>query len=231
MKTTEKFLLWRTWTLNCAAGELLGIGTAGLFAVLYLITLGEPDTASERVSFLVLMLGAGAVEGTLLGWFQWRVLRQIFPTMTSQRWVRLTVAVAMGGWLIGMLPSTLMTGPASQDNATDPARHPLLFFALTTGAGLLLGAAFGWIQWLELRRHTSNARRWITANAIGWAVALSWIYLGASLPDTQTPVWQVVVAGIIGGALGGLSLGVITGFFLKEMTPRFVKNRQKASNA
>ncbi|WP_266362709.1 hypothetical protein [Tellurirhabdus rosea] len=217
MKTPSHFL--RRWALNCAAGELLGIGAAGLIAVGYLTAFGEAVSWPERIAFLLLMLVAGAVEGSLLGWFQSRVLTDLFPGLNRGRWLRLTLAVAVLGWLLGMMPSTLISGDSASGPAADPSDSPLLFFSLTAGAGLFLGAVFGWFQWFELRRHTPQAARWVVANALGWAVALSCIYLAASWPDAQTPAWQIVVSGIVGGLAGGGLLGLITGLFLLKLKP------------
>lgn len=58
---------------------------------------------------------------------------------------------------------------------------------------------------------------WIHAPA--WAVAMSAIFLGASLPSIDSPTWIIVVAGGLGGILGGLSLGLISGLVARRLQP------------
>lgn len=213
--------LFRRWVRHCAAGELLGIGTAGAVAATYLLVWGEPQSVPERLTFLGLMLAAGSLEGYLLGWFQARVLREAIPGLSVRRWIGLTVLIAFLGWLAGMLPSTLIvdTAAAPTSGGPDLDQSPGAFLALAAGAGLFVGALFGLFQWFELRRHVPRAGWWIGANALGWAVALTWIYVAASWPDADTPTGVVIASGLVGGTLAGLSLGVVTGLFLKRMLP------------
>jgi hypothetical protein len=211
--------LFRRWVLDCAAGELLGIGIAGALAATYLLVGGEPQSVPERLGFLALMRAAGSLEGHLLGWFQARVLRELIPGLSVRRWVGLTVLIAFLGWLAGMLPSTLIVDTARAPAATGPDldQSPGAFLALAAGAGLFVGALFGWLQWVELRRHVRRAGRWVLANAIGWAVALTWIYVAAPWPDAETPTGVVIASGLVGGTLAGLSLGLVTGLFLQRL--------------
>lgn len=111
---------WFRWTLNCAAGEILGIAVAAGLAGGVLMRLGEPQSWVERVGFLLLMLGAGALEGYAVGWFQWRVLRERFAVPKAD-WIGATVSVAVLSWLLGMLPSTLMSNPAPGLRPLTPA--------------------------------------------------------------------------------------------------------------
>lgn len=121
--------------------------------------------------------------------------------------------VALAGWAVGMLPSTLTDGSASPPMA-DP---PVLLLGLGAAAGgAAAGLAFGWAQWTVLRHHVSPSRRWIGANALGWALAIAWIYIAASLPTETTPGVLVALAGVGGGLLSGLTLGAVTGWALLQ---------------
>ena len=207
--------LWRDWTLSCAAGELIGIGVAAGVATLLLLTIGEPETGAERWGVLVAMVGAGAIEGTAIGFFQWRVLRRPFPGISARAWVGTTVAVAVIGWFLGMLPSTLA---APNVAAQDPFDPPLWMTALlATFTGLGAGLVFGLAQWGVLRRHARNASSWIVANALGWGLALAWIYAAAALPAEGASLGTVIAIGSAGGILAGLSVGAVTGGFLLQI--------------
>jgi hypothetical protein len=208
---------WRKWTQHCAAGELLGIGVAGGIAFVVNQTLGEPVSLLEKGIVLGSMVLAGAIEGTLLGWFQWRVLKERIPLLPAREWIEWTVAIAMLGWLLGTLPS-LFWIEAPADQASAPEISPVLLALGSIAMGLGLGALFGGFQWMALRKYVTGAGRWIVANALGWGLGLGWIYLAASLPDERTSFPIIVGLGIAGGLLAGLSVGAVTGVYLNALT-------------
>lgn len=208
---------WLRWTLNCAAGEILGIAIAAGLAGLVLMTLGEPQSWPTRIGFLLLMLGAGALEGYAVGWFQWRVLRERF-TVPKADWIGATVSVAVLGWLLGMLPSTLASNPESGAVAFEPSLGQIALFALLFGLGA--GVLFGIGQWVVLRHYAEGAGVWVMANALGWGLALVWIYPIASSMPVGIALWQQVLLGALAGLLSGVSIGGITGWFLLRIQPK-----------
>ena len=211
------------WTLNCAAGELLGIGFAGLLAFLANTTFGEPESLFAKLNVLLLMLMAGFIEGSLLGYFQWRVLKEKFSKLPMRVWMEWTIAVAVLGWFLGMLPSLFFI-PANPDPSMQSGGidfdNPWIFVLLSVSMGLILGAVFGLFQWFALRKYAEKAEVWILANALGWGVGLGWIFLFASLPDENSGIFFTVFVGAIGGILAGLSIGAITGLFLLRIKKR-----------
>jgi CBS domain-containing protein len=211
--------LWSAWTTACALAEAIGIGLAAGTAILIGLAMGEPVTATQRAVVLVLMVGAGALEGLALGLFQWSVLGEAFPKVSARSWALTTAAVAALGWLLGMLPSTL-SAPSAMP-AEPPSRDMRIVFALFLAPvfGLVAGSIVGAAQWLVLRRHAHRAGSWISANALGWAVAFPWIYVAGTMPAGDTPVSFTLVLAVVGGALGGLCLGAVTGGFLLRLTP------------
>ena len=80
--------------------------------------------------------------------------------------------------------------------------------------GLVLGTLFAIFQRLELKRHTSKTSRWILANALGWALGIAIIFLGASIPSVNSVPAVTILIATISGLLVGLSVGAITGLFL-----------------
>jgi hypothetical protein len=176
---------WRKWTQHCAAGELLGIGVAGGIAFVVNQTLGEPVSLLEKGIVLGSMVLAGAIEGTLLGWFQWRVLKERIPLLPAREWIEWTVAIAMLGWLLGTLPS-LFWIEAPADQASAPEISPVLLALGSIAMGLGLGALFGGFQWMALRKYVTGAGRWIVANALGWGPS--------ALPSPSSSVWELSAA-------------------------------------
>ncbi|WP_128543236.1 LapA family protein [Larkinella soli] len=209
-------MYWKTWALSCALGELLGIGAAGAIAVAFNHLLGEPGTTAGKALNMAVMVSAGVLEGSLLGWFQWRVLRLRFPRIPAREWISYTVFVAAGGWLLGMaIPLFFSANNPTQKPLAEPPLAVVLLMSMLMG--LILGGLFGAVQWLVFRKYARNTFRWIYANALGWSVGMLWIFVAATLPDARTPGGTIIVLGIIGGILAGLSVGGVTGWFLKRI--------------
>jgi hypothetical protein len=219
MQVTNRHI--KKWTFFCAFGELSGIAIAGTIAFFVNTAVGEPQTLVQKLAVLISMLVAGAIEGSLLGWFQWKILKEITKIRKAE-WMRATILVAVLGWFRGMLPSLFFVPPAGPEGSVGSGLFddPLVFAAMCIGSGLVLGAIFGTFQYFVLRKYMSNAAWWILANALGWGVGLGWIYAGASLPDEQSGLVLNIVAGASGGILAGLSVGVITGLFLRKLKER-----------
>lgn len=206
------------WLAACTAGELLGFGAAALWAWLALELFGtDPVSWSARAAVLALMVIAGVVEGAVLGGLQWAVLRRKFPSLRARSWLGATILVAALGWFLGMLPSTLMAPGPSGGVSIEPPWLLVLVGAAVFGA--IAGTAFGWAQWLVLRRHARDARRWISANALGWALGLPWTYVAGSTADLSASVSFAILASTIAGALMGASVAVATGRALSRIEP------------
>jgi len=209
----------RRWISACTAGELLGFGAAALWAWLAFALFGaDPSSWSARLGVLGLMLLAGVCEGLVLGLLQWLVLRAWFPTLRAGSWLLATAGVAALGWLLGMLPSTLSAPAASSAPLAEPPLLLVLLLASLFGAAA--GALFGLAQWLVLRRHAYDARRWISANAAGWALGLPWSYLAGSSADVSQSLPLALLWGIAAGALMGMSVALFTGRALGRIAPR-----------
>ena len=218
---SRRNLLWASWTINCANGELAGVGVAAGIAVFVYRFFGEPTSVTEGIIIMAYMAFAGVLEGLAIGYFQWRVLRTVYPKITLSTWFIATVTVTALGWILGMLPSTLMPGTTTTiGESTEHSVGDLAFWAALLGA--VLGAAFGASQSIVLRRHAQNAWTWIVANSIGWAIAFVFIFLAASLPTEATSAVVIVLIGGIAGILAGLSIGVVTGWFLIRLRIRRV---------
>jgi hypothetical protein len=212
---TSYALLWRDWTLACALGELIGIGLSAAAAVYIILRIGETINDSERLFVLSTMTAVGIVEGAAVGYFQWRILRHVFPTLLRAKWVGVTIAVAVAGWVGGMTPSIFFAPSAAQE-PFDPSLALTIGMALVAGIGA--GTAFGVAQWVILRKHARRAYLWIIGNAVGWGVALMWIFGAAALPTPDSSAATITVIGVLAGILAGLSVGAITGGSLLLIT-------------
>src|SRR3954464_6335445 len=122
------------WIVNCALGELLGIGAAGSIAVAVNYFLGEPQRMMQKIFVLFTMLVAGAIEGTSIAVFQWKVLRHLFPKMKLSAWWKWTVSIALLGWGLGMLPSLFFTQSSVTTGTTEPSMGLIAIMAAGSGA-------------------------------------------------------------------------------------------------
>jgi hypothetical protein len=118
-------------------------------------------------------------------------------------WVRVTVALAVTGWIVGMMPSLFMSRETTTTQA-DPGLGLVLLMAAMAGASA--GVCFGAAQWFILRRHAERAVRWIWIHVPAWALAMAAIFLGASLPTAEWPAWSIALTGAAGGISGACCL-------------------------
>ena len=217
MTNTTNLKYWWKWTINCGIGELIGITAAAMIAVTVNQFLGKPETAGDKLLGLIIMLFAGLIEGFILGTLQWKVLKIKFNKIPYSKWVGFTILVAMIGWLIGTIASLFLIEieQIPDEALVEPTITQTILYA--TGLGLLLGAMFGYFQWLVFRQYALKTFKWIWANALGWAMAMAVIFYFAALPQPSTPTSTVLLYGGIGGVLAGLAVGGITGIFLNQI--------------
>ncbi len=145
------------------------------------------------------LVAAGAVEGAALGLGQAAVLRGVVPGLSLPRWVGATASAASVAYLLGFLPSILLSP-----------------WALIGLAALPL--TMGFAQWLVLRRHVSGAAGWIAVTAMAWVAGL------AAFLAIATPLWhegqavgEIVAVGAAAGLVMAVIVATITGLGLREI--------------
>ena len=125
---------YRRWIVACTAGELVGIAVATSAGLSLNTLIGEPQSLGSRLLTLATFAAVGAVEGTALAGFQWRVLRTRLRRLRAAEWIGVTVALAVAGWIVGMTPSLFMSHEptAAQE---EPGLMVVLLLAAMAGAG------------------------------------------------------------------------------------------------
>ncbi|MDX2032729.1 MAG: hypothetical protein SF339_18780 [Blastocatellia bacterium] len=204
---------WLQWIAANALGELVGLGAAAAVAIGLLLAVGEPKSLIAAAALALAMIAAGTGEGVIVGWAQWRVLRQRLPAMPQGRWVRATAVGALVAWTFGMAPSTLMS---QQETGGAPPWTPseLQVMLLAAAMGAVLGPILGLPQWLALRRYVRRAHWWIWANAAAWLAGMPLVFLGAGASPTGasparialTIAATILAAGAVVGAIHGAAL-------------------------
>ena len=150
-----------------------------------------------------LLLGAGAVEGALLGAGQVIALRTLpLPPSMLRRWPLLTSLAVVIAWSIGLLPSTLP--------GLDWAR-PGVWVAAGL-LGLVLLATVPSAQLVVLRHVVRRSWRWLPANVAGWLLGIGCTLAVSPLVDATTPVAQLIAWYAVAGALMALTVASVTGW-------------------
>jgi hypothetical protein len=203
--------LWLQWTLANVAGEVLGLGLAGAVAIVMFLTVGEPETALVALKMAGVMIAAGALEGVIVGFAQWLVLRRRLRRMSRREWITATAIGAFAAWAIGMAPSTLMALNESAGSSAPPQMSDAAKYALALAMGAALGTILGIPQWRVLRRYVSGASLWVWANAAAWAVGMPVVFLGAGASPAGSSALSVASTVIITIAAAGASVGAIHG--------------------
>jgi hypothetical protein len=128
------------------------------------------------------------------------------------------LATAFGAfvaWLLGMLPSTMMSLGPDTANALPSEISDTMINLLALGRSLVLGPILGLPQWWVLRRHLSRAGWWIGANALAWAAGMPIIFIGIGLvAESEISIGLALGTLALTLTIAGAAVSVIHGFFL-----------------
>ncbi|WP_156959755.1 hypothetical protein [Nocardia sp. BMG51109] len=198
--------LSRRWFAAVTLGEFLGFCAPAVAGALTI------DAAPAVIA--AAMLAAGAIEGSVLGLFQARVLRSVLKGFSPREWITVTVFGALAAWAVGVL---MMVHGERLSGWSPAVQAPVV-----VAGALVMVFAIGVAQWFVLQYWTNRAALWIWANAAGWVAGLGVFGL------VTTPLWQPgqsTVLTVAIGALGGLAMAAamaaINGAFLvRILAPR-----------
>jgi len=210
--------LFQRWVLANALAELFGLGLTFAITGLVFSKLDDQGTITSILLSFIFAVLSGTVEATVVGLAQWWAMNPWFPVVNRFDWWRGTLIGAMIAYVLGYLPSTLMSmGEAANQSAPmeEPAQWIVLLLA--AGMGAVGGAVLSFAQWLELRDKVEKAGIWIPANMLAWAFGMPFIFWGVDMAFKMPLVWQSV--SVMAGSLliaGGV-VGAIHGTFLVKM--------------
>ena len=210
--------LWSRWTLANALSEMVGLGLTFAITGLFFSSIGEQNSvASILLSFVVAVL-SGAVEATFVGLAQWWAMHPWFPSIARFAWWRGTFIGALIAYVLGYLPSTLMSmGEVTAASAPVAEPPQWVILLLAAGMGAVGGAVLSFAQWLAMRSKVKSAGVWIPANMLAWLFGMPVIFWGIDLAFKMSAVWQsvLVMAGTLFAA--GAVVGAIHGLFLVRL--------------
>ncbi len=219
--------LWLCWVIANALGEMVGLGLTFVVGVLFFSLTGNQHTAALILLAFLVAVASGVIEATVVGLAQWRAMCPWFPAITRRAWWLATLVGALVAYVLGYLPSTLMSlgeqASEPQAAAAEPAQWIVLLLA--AGLGAVGGAALSFAQWLVLRKSVPGARSWIPANMLAWLVGMPLIFWGIDAAQKGLQTWQAVLRMAVVLFLTGAVVGAIHGAFLVRLAGKAIEDR------
>ena len=215
----SKNQLWSRWTLANAFSELLGLGLTFLITGLVFSKLDSQGTMTSILLSFVFAVASGAIEATFVGLAQWRAMHPWFPTIGRFAWWRGTLVGALIAYVLGYLPSTLMSmGEATASSAPVAEPPQWIVLLLAAGMGAVGGVVLSFAQWLVMRDKVKQAGLWIPANMLAWTFGMPIIFWGIDMAFKMSAVWQSVLLMAVTLFVAGAVVGGIHGLFLVRLT-------------
>lgn len=216
---TGSLRLWYRWILANALSELIGLGAAAVLAIAAAQLLGEREDLAIHVISVLVMISGGVLEGAVVGYAQWYVLRQPFVDIERRSWVLATMAGAILAWTIGVIPSLVM---AATSEAGGQVEEPGVAAVLLMAAlmGIAAGAVLSLFQWFVLRRYAKGAGIWIPANSVAWMLGLPVVFIGATIPSADTPLPIIIILALVSVTAAGAIVGAVHGLALIRLSLR-----------
>ena len=209
----SKTRLWLQWVAANGLAEIVDMGVVGICAVAVMSrALTDPGILTIAAGGAAVAI-LGAVAGLVVGYAQWIVLRGYLPPIRAIDWVTASVVGGVAAWLLGMVPTVVMSLAAS-GTGPPPEISVVTMTAIVLVAGAAVGVVLGIPQWLVLRPHVKRAGWWICATGLAWMVATP-VFLAIVAPFTGDTVILLALMAVLGAsAVTGAIAGGVHGLFL-----------------
>lgn len=219
MRSKSLSILWLRWIAANALGELFGLGMTFAFGAVIISRLGDQHSVLIILASFIAAVASGVFEATLVGIAQWWAMHPWFSAIGRRAWWQATMVGAMLAYVMGYLPSTLMSLGENASSSQTPMAEPeqWLVLLLAAGLGALGGVVLSFAQWLVLRGKVRGASIWIPANMLAWLFGMPLIFWGIDRAQKFTGlVWMILFMAVI-LFLTGLVVGAIHGAFLVRL--------------
>ena len=209
----DSWKLWEWWLLATVVGTIVAVAIAILGSMIAM-NFGP-------VSTIVMLHLIGALEGLVLGFTQWLVLRRYIKHIGP--WIIATGIASLIVWLVSVKFFAVLA--LISFNSTMNANTTFVIRQAVFGLGLWAGAVLGSAQWLVLRRHVHKGIGWVLANSLAWGLGLLVAFVGVTWVKPGELVLETAMLHIATGTAVGAIVGAITGialvWFLK---PRLLRH-------
>ena len=206
--------LYLRWVGANALGELIGLGATFATGIGLFSGLAESPGLLPTLLTAALMTASGVIEGGVVGWLQWLVLRGPFAMVTRRVWVRATILGAVVAWALGAV--TMVIGSLSASSSEQPMQEPdpTFMVVMEVSMGLAAGLILAFPQWRVLRGMVPKAWVWLPANSLAWGLGMPLIFAGIDQAMAAGSPWvgvalfalHLLLTGALAGAVHGLAL-------------------------
>jgi hypothetical protein len=184
---------FRRWVGCTVAGQAAGFTVAAVVAATHDIS---------RMSDYALVLGAGALEGALVGRGQAIAMTRLqLRSGILRLWPVATSIAAVVAWSIGLIPSFI-------HRVSWP---PGVAWLVAAVLALVLLVSIPTAQFLLLQTALPTAAQWLRFNVVAWLLGISWTFMPEQLITAETPVVSEIGIYAIAGGLMATTVAVITG--------------------
>jgi len=219
MNSRTSSTLWLRWVAANGLGEMFGLGLTFAVGVVVISSLGNQQSVSVILLTFVVAVASGAIEATLVGLAQWWAMHPWFPMLTRGAWWLATLIGALMAYVMGYLPSTLMSLGEQASQTQTPGAEPDQWLVLLLAAllGAVGGAVLSFAQWLTMRHKIQGSSIWIPANMLAWMVGMPIVFWGIDVVQKMNGLFWLILmmAGVL--MLTGSVVGAIHGFFLTRL--------------
>ena len=161
-------VFFRRWVACTIAGEAAGFTVAAALAA---------TQDLSRMPEFAILLGAGALEGALLGRGQAMAMSRLqLPTAILRLWPVATSVAAVVAWSIGLIPGSMHRMGWSS----------LSSWLLAAVLVLVLLASIPTAQFMFFDR-VPDSRALVKFNAVAWMLGLAWTFAPPALVTPNTP--------------------------------------------
>lgn len=200
LKENNSLKLWERWVLASTIAQILGWIVIAYFSQ-------ATNEFNNENTYKVLLL-VGTVEGFLLGFAQWLVLRSYIRRASF--WIFFTLVGALLSWFMGLTVSVVI-GLFYLANLHQTITTLVKEIALL---GAAIGTVIGYAQWLILKIANKKAIWWVSANALAWSLGLVVAFLGAGINKSSGFKIHPTLVTVATGAVMGIVISSITGLVL-----------------
>ena len=200
LKDNNSLKLWERWVIASTIVQIIG-----WFVAAYVSQVID-KFGIENIYQVLLLLGS--LEGLLLGFAQYLVLRPYIRQ--AGYWVLFTTVGVLVSWFMGLTVSAVI-GLFYAANLYQKITTLVEEVALL---GAAIGTVIGYAQWLILKTVNKQAIWWVSANALAWSLGIVVAFIGAGidfLPGLKIHASLIAVAT---GAVMGVAISSITGIVL-----------------
>jgi len=219
MNSIDKRRLWLRWVAANGLGEMFGLGLTFVVGAIVISNLSDQGSVAVILISFMVAVASGAIEATFVGLAQWWAMHPWFTMIGRAAWWFATLVGALMAYVMGYMPSTLMSLGEQASQAQAPMAEPAQWLVLLLAAllGAVGGAVLSFAQWLSMRHKISHASRWIPANMLAWMVGMPLIFWGIDASQKLVGLGWVILflAGVL--LLTGLVVGAIHGAFLVRL--------------